>query len=294
MLVPEELPEFAASAESRRQCISSPCPCGFPTPSPSAEWTSPEAWPAARPSISPVAGTSASARCQRLPARTEQFTSVVYRENLGIYGNSWGKFCPFSPAQTPHPIHAASALTIGKIVPARQPLPDWSQLFPGRTGPPGINADGPAYRIHIAVARVSDAGGDDRGTRTSGTRSRNEEAGRTGRRGRKGSSGSTLKILADAITAIGLTLILTACKQRVLTALNSGGKQGPAGWRGRYPSTCARFSTGLRPMGDGQYSVLATVLDDYGAEGLVSARYSGSGQGGGWSAWRTPCPARGR
>ena len=67
MLVPEELPEFAASAESRRQCISSPCLCGFPTPSPSAEWTSPEAWPVARPSISPVAGTSASA-AMRLPA----------------------------------------------------------------------------------------------------------------------------------------------------------------------------------------------------------------------------------
>ena len=73
-------------------------------------------------------------------------------ENLGIHGNSWGKFCPFSPAQTPHPIHAASALTIGKIVPARQPLPDWSQLFPGRACPPGINTDGPAYSIHITVA----------------------------------------------------------------------------------------------------------------------------------------------
>ena len=49
MLVPEELLGFAASADSRRRCISLPSLCGFPTPSPSVEWTSPEAWPAAPP-----------------------------------------------------------------------------------------------------------------------------------------------------------------------------------------------------------------------------------------------------
>ena len=41
MLAPEELPGFAASAGSRRRCISLPSLCGFPTPSPSVEWTSP-------------------------------------------------------------------------------------------------------------------------------------------------------------------------------------------------------------------------------------------------------------
>ena len=61
MLVPEELLGFAVSADSRRRCISLPSLCGFPTRSPSVEWTSPEAWPAAPSSISLAGETSASA-----------------------------------------------------------------------------------------------------------------------------------------------------------------------------------------------------------------------------------------
>ena len=49
----------AASAGFPHRCIFSPCLCESPTPSPSLEWTTPGAWPAAPPSISPSAGMSA-------------------------------------------------------------------------------------------------------------------------------------------------------------------------------------------------------------------------------------------
>ena len=82
MLVPEELPGFAASADSRRRCISSPCLCGSPIPSPSVEWTSPEAWPAAPPSISPVSGTPASAAMRRPANRLRPDRRSPQREHL--------------------------------------------------------------------------------------------------------------------------------------------------------------------------------------------------------------------
>ena len=82
MLVPEELPGFPASADFPHQCTSSPCLCGFPTPSPSVEWTSPEAWPAALPSIFPAAGRSASAAMRRPATRLRPDRRLPQREHL--------------------------------------------------------------------------------------------------------------------------------------------------------------------------------------------------------------------